>query len=139
MAAESAAADYKKELHMSTRPTQPLRRLWHQSMTELEGLAGYRDFLVSHARSLLADEATVQVEGLRAGTYHGRTPTAALGNAPVDAITEPSDMAAETAAADLDAEPGIIKSLDDAEVPDAADPAAKADPAPAKNGKGPLT
>ena len=66
---------------MSTRPTQPPRRLWHQSMTELEGLAGYRDFLVSHARMLLADEATVQVEGLRAGTYHGRTPTSALGNA----------------------------------------------------------
>lgn len=56
-------------------------RLWHQSMTELAGLGGYRDFLVAHARSLLGDEATVQVEGLRAGTYHGRTPTSALGNA----------------------------------------------------------
>ena len=66
---------------MTTRPTQPPKRLWHQSMTELEGLAGYRNFLNAHAHSLLAGEATVQVEGLRAGTYHGRTPTAALGNA----------------------------------------------------------
>jgi len=61
-------------------PHTPLR-LWHQSMTELAGLGGYRDFLLKHSRALLGDEATVQVEGLRAGTYHGRTPTSALGNA----------------------------------------------------------
>jgi allantoin racemase len=50
-------------------------------MTELAGLGGYRDFLVSHAARVLGTEATVQVEGLREGTYHGRTPTSALGNA----------------------------------------------------------
>lgn len=64
----------------SLSPTRPLR-LWHQSMTELAGLGSYRDFLFSHAAKVLGGEATVQVEGLRAGTYHGRTPTAALGNA----------------------------------------------------------
>ena len=56
-------------------------RLWHQSMTELAGLGAYRHFLQDHARTLLGEEASVQVEGLRAGTYHGRTPTSALGNA----------------------------------------------------------
>lgn len=50
-------------------------------MTELASLGGYRDFLISHARALLGEEATVQVEGLHPGTYHGRTPTSALGNA----------------------------------------------------------
>lgn len=66
---------------MSLPPNRTPLRLWHQSMTELAGLGGYRDFLVSHAARVLGDEATVQVEGLRAGTYHGRTPTSALGNA----------------------------------------------------------
>ena len=59
------------------------------------------------------------------------------GVAPVDVITDPTDMAAETAAADLDTEPAIIKSLDEAEPADASDPAAEADPAAAKNGKAP--
>ncbi len=60
--------------------TAPLR-LWHQSMTELEGLGTYRDYLLAHSKTVLGDEATVQVEGVRAGSYHGRPPTAALGNA----------------------------------------------------------
>ncbi len=64
----------------SKNDRKPLR-LWHQSMTELAGLGGYREFLTAHAARVLGDEATVQVEGLRAGTYHGRTPTSALGNA----------------------------------------------------------
>ena len=65
---------------MTAQSPMPLR-LWHQSMTELAGLGAYRDFLIAHAGSILGDEATVQVEGLRAGSYHGRTPTSALGNA----------------------------------------------------------
>ncbi|NBS74220.1 MAG: hypothetical protein EBT78_09325 [Betaproteobacteria bacterium] len=56
-------------------------KMWHQSMTELEGLGAYRDFLIAHANSMLGQSATVQVEGVRAGSYHGRTPTSALGNA----------------------------------------------------------
>jgi len=54
---------------------------------------------------------------------------------PVDDVTDPTDMAAETASADLDAEPAIIESLDATE-PDAVDPAEEADPA-AQDGKGP--
>lgn len=65
---------------MPSTQTAPFR-LWHQSMTELAGLGAYRDFLQAHSKALLGSEATVQVEGLRAGTYHGRTPTSALGNA----------------------------------------------------------
>ena len=65
---------------MSPQSSVPLR-LWHQSMTELQGLGAYRDFLQRHAQRVLGDEATVSVEGLRTGTYHGRTPTSALGNA----------------------------------------------------------
>ena len=61
-------------------PRAPLR-LWHQSMTELEGLGAYRDYLIAHSKTVLGDEATVQVAGERAGSYHGRPPTAALGNA----------------------------------------------------------
>jgi allantoin racemase len=56
-------------------------RFWHQSMTELEGLGIYRRFLMSHAIEILGEEATLQVEGLRSGSYHGRAPTAALENA----------------------------------------------------------
>lgn len=65
---------------MSTSNRKPFL-FWHQSMTELAGLGAYRDFLVAHAQRVLGDEAQVQVEGLREGTYHGRTPTSALGNA----------------------------------------------------------
>ena len=63
-------------------PTAPAPlRFWHQSMTELEGLGAYRDFLVQHARKVLGNEASLQVEGIRSGSYHGRAPTAALENA----------------------------------------------------------
>ncbi|MBO9356952.1 hypothetical protein GG851_23430 [Bordetella petrii] len=65
---------------MQASQRKPLR-LWHQSMTELDGLGSYRDFLNKHAGQVLHGEATVHVHGLRAGTYHGRTPTSALGNA----------------------------------------------------------
>lgn len=54
----------------------------------------------------------------------------------VGGTTDPTDMAAETAAADLDTEPAIITSLDGEEMPDASDPAAEDGPA-TKNGKGP--
>ena len=64
----------------TTTDRKPLR-FWHLSMTELTGLGAYRDFLVAHAQRVLGHEAQVQVEGLREGTYHGRTPTSALGNA----------------------------------------------------------
>ena len=66
---------------MNTTASKAPLRFWHQSMTELDGLGAYRDFLVKHARTVLGDEATLQVEGIRSGSYHGRTPTAALENA----------------------------------------------------------
>lgn len=66
---------------MNTNTGKAPLRFWHQSMTELAGLGAYRDFLVQHARTVLGDEATLQVEGVRSGSYHGRTPTAALENA----------------------------------------------------------
>ncbi|MBV7486371.1 aspartate/glutamate racemase family protein [Bordetella sp. BOR01] len=65
---------------MKASERKPLR-LWHQSMTELDGLGSYRDFLNKHAGQVLHNEATVHVHGLHPGTYHGRTPTSALGNA----------------------------------------------------------
>jgi len=65
---------------MQASHPEPLR-LWHQSMTELDGLAGYLAFLNRHSARVLGGEAAVHVHGLRAGTYHGRTPTSALGNA----------------------------------------------------------
>jgi allantoin racemase len=66
---------------MNTNTGNAPLRFWHQSMTELDGLGAYRDFLVKHARTVLGDEAALQVEGIRSGSYHGRTPTAALENA----------------------------------------------------------
>ena len=66
---------------MTTTASKAPLRFWSQSMTELDGLGPYRDFLVSHAHTVLGDEATLQVEGIRSGSYHGRTPTAALENA----------------------------------------------------------
>ena len=50
-------------------------------MTELDGLEGYRAFLNQHAGRVLGLDGLLTVEGLRSGTYHGRSPTAALGNA----------------------------------------------------------
>ena len=66
---------------MNTTASRAPMRFWHQSMTELDGLGAYRDFLIKHAHTVLGDEAAIQVEGIRSGSYHGRTPTAALENA----------------------------------------------------------
>jgi allantoin racemase len=66
---------------VSVPATRPALRFWHQSMTELDSLGAYRDFLISHARAVLGDEVALEVQGLRNGSYHGRSPTAALGNA----------------------------------------------------------
>jgi allantoin racemase len=70
----------KAIMNTSTAARLPLR-IWHQSMTELQGLGAYRDFLVRHARAVLGNDAVLQVEGLKTGSYHGRTPSAVLGNA----------------------------------------------------------
>ena len=64
----------------STTAAAPLR-FWHQSMTELQLLGAYRDFIGAHADKVLGSEASITLHGLRPGSYHGRAPTPALGNA----------------------------------------------------------
>jgi hypothetical protein len=56
-------------------------RLWHQSTTEIDNIGPYRLSLLERARLILGDEAGIEVHGLPSGTYHGRSPSAALGNA----------------------------------------------------------
>ena len=63
-----------------TTTEKPLR-LWHQSMTELEGQGAYSRYLISHAQKILGAEAEVHIKGLKAGSYHGYAPTDALANA----------------------------------------------------------
>jgi allantoin racemase len=56
-------------------------RFWHQSTTEIDNIGPYKRSLTERARLILGDEAEIEVQGLPSGTYHGRTPSAALGNA----------------------------------------------------------
>ncbi|MDO8279834.1 MAG: aspartate/glutamate racemase family protein [Burkholderiaceae bacterium] len=56
-------------------------KFWHQSMTELQLLGPYREYLESHARKVLGDSVSITVHGVKPGSYHGRAPTPALGNA----------------------------------------------------------
>jgi allantoin racemase len=60
--------------------TKPIR-YWHQSMTELEGLENYRAFLARHASKVLDSSVSVDLHGLKPGSYHGRAVTPALRNA----------------------------------------------------------
>lgn len=65
---------------MSERSLRHLR-FWHQSMTELEVLGAYRHALETQSADILGSDGAIEVHGVRNGTYHGRTPTAALENA----------------------------------------------------------
>lgn len=56
-------------------------KIWHQSMTELDGVAAYRASLEAHASSVLGPGCSVAVHGMPVGAYHGRAPTVALSNA----------------------------------------------------------
>lgn len=56
-------------------------RIWHQSMTELDGIPAYRTSLEAHAAGILGPGRSVEVHGMPAGAYRGRAPTAALSNA----------------------------------------------------------
>lgn len=62
-------------------------RFWHQSMIEHEDLGTYGRFLVSHALTTLGDSATIDVHGVRKGTYRGRPATVGESNAFVYATT----------------------------------------------------
>ena len=44
-------------------------RIWHQSMTDLDRLPGYRAMLADHAKRVGAGDFTVALHGVRAGTY----------------------------------------------------------------------
>lgn len=54
-------------------------RLWHQSMTELDLLPSYRQALESRSREVLGERVVVDVHGLEAGSYGGRSPSDVLG------------------------------------------------------------
>ena len=56
-------------------------RIWHQSMTELDGLDVYKASLERHATKVLEPEQSIEVHGMPKGAYRGRSPTAALSNA----------------------------------------------------------
>lgn len=56
-------------------------RIWHQSSTEIDGLAVYRDSLVKHAKKILGPEGSIEIHGIAGGRYRGRAPSDALGNA----------------------------------------------------------
>ncbi|QIL80176.1 hypothetical protein G7047_09865 [Diaphorobacter sp. HDW4A] len=56
-------------------------RIWHQSCTELDGLGVYRRTLDAHARAIVATDCSVELHGIPAGRYRGRSPSSALGNA----------------------------------------------------------
>jgi allantoin racemase len=55
-------------------------RIWHQSMTEIDNIKAYKRALLGRARLILDDDVSLDVHGLPHGSYHGRAPTAALGN-----------------------------------------------------------
>lgn len=54
-------------------------RIWHQSMTELDGLENYRRTLEEHARAVLGPDTEVTVRGMPAGSYGGIAPSDLLG------------------------------------------------------------
>jgi Asp/Glu/hydantoin racemase len=56
-------------------------RIWHQSTTEIDTIGVYKTSLIERARLVLGDEAEIDVHGLPSGAYHGRSPSAGLGNA----------------------------------------------------------
>jgi allantoin racemase len=56
-------------------------RIWHQSTTEIDNIGVYKASLIERARLVLGGEAEIDVHGLPSGAYHGRSPSAGLGNA----------------------------------------------------------
>ena len=58
-----------------------MKRIWHQSATELVGLDAYKRAIEAHAADVIGDEAQVDVRGLPTGAYAGAAPSAVLANA----------------------------------------------------------
>lgn len=59
------------------RESGPLR-IWHQSMTDLERLAGYKAMLGDHARRVCGSELSVDLHGLLPRSYPPGVPPVAL-------------------------------------------------------------
>lgn len=57
-----------------------MRTIWHQSMTELDDVPGYRPRLERHARALVGPGATIEVHGLAPGSYGDAAPSDVLGD-----------------------------------------------------------
>ncbi|MEJ8574226.1 aspartate/glutamate racemase family protein [Microbaculum marinum] len=53
-------------------------RIWHQSYTDLSRLPGYRAMLGDHARAICGPETTVDLHGIRPGTYPEGMPPVAM-------------------------------------------------------------
>ncbi len=56
-------------------------RIWHQSSTEIEDLGVYKKSLVDHSEQILGRDGRITVHGMPPGSYRGRAPSDALGNA----------------------------------------------------------
>lgn len=56
-------------------------RIWHQSSTEIQGLGVYQNSLLTHAKQVLGNSASIDIHGIAPGSYQGRAPSDALGNA----------------------------------------------------------
>jgi allantoin racemase len=56
-------------------------RIWHQSTTEIDHIGVYKQSLIDRARLVLDADVELVVHGLPGGSYQGRAPSAALGNA----------------------------------------------------------
>jgi allantoin racemase len=66
---------------LATNHTNPMTRLWHQSSIEIEDLDWFRNMLTEHANHVLGIGATIDIHGVPSGSYQGRAPSEALGNA----------------------------------------------------------
>jgi len=53
-------------------------RIWHQSLTELGKLPGYRAQLAAHAAKVCGPDVTVELHGMRPGTYPEGMPPVAM-------------------------------------------------------------
>jgi Asp/Glu/hydantoin racemase len=76
------ASDLVKRFHHSAEGgcTVP-KRIWHQSVTELQRGNAYSQAMQRIARRVLGDRAEVETIGLPHGTYAGRAVSVSLGNA----------------------------------------------------------
>ncbi|MCO5064283.1 MAG: aspartate/glutamate racemase family protein [Rhizobiaceae bacterium] len=66
---------------MSGAENKAVFRFWHQSATELDALGGYKAFISTHGAKVLEGRASIELHGVRSGSYFGRAVTPALRSA----------------------------------------------------------